>query len=59
MHDGTTRGHKTLGFKWYAKRLTCWQSSYRLIGSRLPTGALLQENCDKAFKLGTANVSRP
>ena len=28
-----TRGHKTLGFKWYAKRIARWQGLYRLIGS--------------------------
>jgi len=27
-------------------------------GSRLPTGALLQESYNKAFQLGTANESR-
>jgi len=28
-----TRGHKTLGVRWYAKCIARWQGSYRLISS--------------------------
>ena len=34
-HEPPTCGHKTLGFKWYAKRINRWQGSFRLIGVQL------------------------